>query len=226
VCCIWVSYGGSRASSRKPLTCSSRCMADLPRDLRRLISRRPGACWTSWHEPCRARRVHACRMASMGLDHGVGHRSCLCVRQRHLRTGEQERSRAPASCCVSTRGRRGDCSACVETSTAVHAPRQGMAAVARTATRVGGVCRSYPPPLSQDGHIGHKIATDDTNPMLYLLHNMAGYRLCRALRGLSATRDQRGVRSPIPVRPCQRYFGWPMSSHKSLSSLTLILFFK
>ena len=163
----------------------------------------------------------------MGLDHGVSHLSCLCVRQRHLRTGEQERSRAPASCCVPTRGRRGACSACVETSTAVHAPRQGMAAVARTAARVGGVCR---PSL----HIGRKVATLVTRlpqtiltPCCTFLHNTAGYRLCRALRGLSATRGQRGDRSPIPVRPYLRHFCWPMPSHKSLSSLlTLILFSK
>jgi hypothetical protein len=41
-------------------------------------------------------------------------------------------------------------------------PRQGLLAVARTAARVGGVCRpSFP--------VFRTIATDNTNPMLYLL---------------------------------------------------------
>jgi hypothetical protein len=37
--------------------------------------------------------------------------------------------------------------------------------------------------LSHDCNIGRKITTDSANPMLYLLHDTAGYRLFRALRG-------------------------------------------
>src|SRR5882724_5102926 len=43
-----------------------------------------------------------------GLDHDVGHPSCLWPRDTHLSTGGKRLARTPASCCVATSGRRGD----------------------------------------------------------------------------------------------------------------------
>ena len=46
----WPHCGSSRASVRKPTTCSRRCMAGSPRGLTPPTSKTPGRCWKSWRD--------------------------------------------------------------------------------------------------------------------------------------------------------------------------------